>query len=111
MHLISSVLDTSLNDVESNNSINQALAINQLQEKKGHINYISKGTLDAADYYRTKFSNDGTIKIFVSGKMQVVQPLIYFCTVLMEESCRDRSFLVIYRTPRMYRPENLLTIR
>jgi hypothetical protein len=61
------ILDTSPNDLEPNNTFNKAISIDQLQEKKGHVNYIAKGVLDTDDFYGTKLKNDGTLKIYVTG--------------------------------------------
>ena len=65
-----SVLDTSTNDVEQNGTFGTALNLNQLVEKKGHINYQKAGATDQLDYYKTKLNKDGTLKIVVSGKNQ-----------------------------------------
>ncbi len=62
------VVDTSPNDAEPNDIFSQALGINHLEEKVGHIGYIKKGSEDASDYYRTVLPFDGTLKIMVRGQ-------------------------------------------
>ncbi len=59
--------DVSTNDVEPNNTFEESLPIAQLQEKVGHIGYVSAGAIDANDYYRAILPQDGSLKIFVSG--------------------------------------------
>ncbi len=59
------IVDTSENDIEPNGTFEEALNINQLQEKKGHINY--NGVSDPYDYYKTVLPKDGTLKIYVKG--------------------------------------------
>ncbi len=61
------VLDTSENDVEPNGTFAEALGINPLEEKKGHIGYVQGGTDDQLDHYRAILPKDGTLKIFVSA--------------------------------------------
>ena len=57
------VIDTSENDAEPNNNFAQALNINILETKKGHIHYNVNGSTDTYDYYKTKLPTDGTLKI------------------------------------------------
>src|ERR1035437_8150482 len=61
------VIDTSENDIEPNSSFEEALAINQLEERKGHISYVKNGVSDTYDYYKTNLLKDGTLKIYVKG--------------------------------------------
>ncbi|MCY7423224.1 MAG: T9SS type A sorting domain-containing protein [Chitinophagaceae bacterium] len=61
------ILDTSENDAEPNNTFETAIAINHLEEKKGHIEYLSNGSSDAVDFYRAVLPTDGTLKVYVKG--------------------------------------------
>lgn len=61
------VIETKYNDAEPNGSFAAALTVNQNESKSGHIKYISNGVTDDYDYYRTKTSDDGTLKIYVSA--------------------------------------------
>lgn len=60
--------DTSVLDVEPNNSFEQTLAIDAGEERKGNIGYVKNGVPDADDYYKTKLPADGTLKIYLQGK-------------------------------------------
>ena len=62
------VVDTSENDAEPNNTFEEALPINQLEEKVGHIGYAQNGSSDAFDYYKAILPDDGTLKVYVTGK-------------------------------------------
>lgn len=62
-----SLIDSSRNDAEPNSSISQALPIKHLEQKFGHINYMTKGVPDNYDYYKTVFPKDGTLKIYLKG--------------------------------------------
>ena len=57
------VVDTSANDIEPNNTFAQALPINILENKKGHIRYNQTGGSDTYDYYKAYTPTDGTLKI------------------------------------------------
>ncbi|MCY7293064.1 MAG: hypothetical protein LH615_12865, partial [Ferruginibacter sp.] len=57
------MIDTSANDIEPNNSFAQALPVNILETKRGHIRYNANGGTDALDYYKTLLPTDGTLKI------------------------------------------------
>ncbi len=61
------MVDTSVNDVEPNNSFATALPITELQTKAGHIKYFSNGAADDLDYYKTLLPKDGTLKIMVQA--------------------------------------------
>ena len=61
------ILDKSTNDAEPNGSFASATPITQKETKSGHIKYILNGVIDDFDYYRTKTSDDGTLKIYVSA--------------------------------------------
>lgn len=56
-----------VNDTEPNNNTGEATSFNEAVVKSGHIGYTTDGTYDARDYYKTALSEDGTIKISVSG--------------------------------------------
>jgi hypothetical protein len=62
------VSDTSVNDLEPNNTFNQSLLISKNEIKKGHIMYTGRGSSDNYDYYKTILPYDGTLKIIVKGK-------------------------------------------
>jgi hypothetical protein len=59
------VIDTSANDIESNNSFATAISHNENEVKKGHIKYYSNGGADDYDYYKTVLPQDGTVKVMV----------------------------------------------
>jgi hypothetical protein len=61
------VVETSENDAEPNNTFDDAVTINHLEEKNGHAGYRLNGVDDADDYYRTVLPYDGTLKIYVKG--------------------------------------------
>ncbi len=61
------MVDTSQNDIEPNNTFESALAIDYLEEKKGHINYLANGAADAFDYYKAVLPTDGSLKVYVKG--------------------------------------------
>lgn len=62
------MVETSQNDVESNNTFLSALQISASETKVGHTNYLANGsTYDPDDYYRTIIPEDGTMKIYVKG--------------------------------------------
>ncbi|HEX8332141.1 MAG TPA: hypothetical protein VF622_05935 [Segetibacter sp.] len=62
------IIDSSENDIEPNNTYEASIAINQLEIKKGHINYIKSGISDQYDYYRAVLPTDGSLKLYVSSK-------------------------------------------
>lgn len=62
------VIDTSINDVEPNDVISNAVQINEGERKFGHTDYFKKGSNDNADYYRTMLKKDGTVRIIMNGK-------------------------------------------
>jgi non-canonical (house-cleaning) NTP pyrophosphatase len=55
------VVDSSRNDIEPNNLIDEAVPVAKLEQKYGHIRYASNGGIDVADYYKTKLAYDGTV--------------------------------------------------
>lgn len=57
------LLDLSPQDVEPNGNVNQSNAILEKQKKSGQLGYAFKGQTDATDWYSTKLSADGTLKI------------------------------------------------
>jgi hypothetical protein len=61
------VVDTSENDNEPNNTFEQAITIDRLERKKGHIAYVQSGIPDGDDFYKTVLPEDGTLKIIVKG--------------------------------------------
>ena len=61
------VLDTSANDVEPNNTFEEALSIERLERKSGHLGYAKNGTIDGDDYYKALLNEDGTLKIIIKG--------------------------------------------
>jgi len=61
------VVHTSTNDAEPNSSYASAILLPQGEIKSGHIKYASNGGTDDLDYYRTKTTKDGTLKIYVSA--------------------------------------------
>ena len=61
------ILDKSTNDAEPNGSFASALPVNRNETKPGHIKYILNGVIDDYDYYRTKTSDDGTVKVYISA--------------------------------------------
>jgi len=61
------VLDSSRNDFEPNNTIQEATFVNKLEEKFGHLYYASNGLIDNSDYYKTFLQQDGTVKIYVKA--------------------------------------------
>jgi hypothetical protein len=61
------VVDSSRNDIEPNNLIDEAVPVAKLEQKYGHIRYASNGGIDVADYYKTKLAYDGTVAIYVEG--------------------------------------------
>ena len=61
------IIDTSENDVEPNNTFEDAITINRLERKKGHIGYVKSGSGDADDFYKAVLPEDGTLKIYVKG--------------------------------------------
>jgi hypothetical protein len=61
------ITDTSTNDLEPNNIITQSVSLKILEVKKGHINYIQKGSPDNYDYYQITPPEDGTVKINLKG--------------------------------------------
>ncbi|MCB9251267.1 MAG: T9SS type A sorting domain-containing protein [Flavobacteriales bacterium] len=61
------ILDTSLNDPEPNNTFNTAISISHLEEKVGHVGYVSGGVSDVSDYYRSWSPKDGTVRLILSG--------------------------------------------
>ena len=62
------MLDSSVNDVEPNNSFSTAININENQTKLGHIKYNSNGGSDDFDYYQTILPKDGTVKVYIKAK-------------------------------------------
>ena len=56
-----------VNDAEPNNSTAEATAMNEGDQKSGHIGYTANAVYDARDYYRTVVSADGTLTIIASG--------------------------------------------
>lgn len=61
------IKDVSTNDIEPNNSFGTAGLINQSETKSGHIKYVINGITDDYDFYRSKTTEDGTLKIFVKA--------------------------------------------
>lgn len=61
------ILDKSTNDAEPNGSFATAVPVNRLVTLPGHIKYILNGVIDDYDFYRTKTSDDGTVKIYMSA--------------------------------------------
>jgi CRISPR/Cas system CSM-associated protein Csm4 (group 5 of RAMP superfamily) len=61
------ILNKSTNDAEPNGNFTSATAINQHEIKLGHIKYVLNGVIDDYDYYRTKISDEGTLKIYISA--------------------------------------------
>ena len=59
--------DINTGDQEPNGSFAEATAINQQEKKSGIIKYGTNGTFDDSDFYRTKTTEDGTLKVYVSG--------------------------------------------
>jgi len=64
------IMDTGAGDPEPNGSISQAIPVEAQEVQAGHIRYSANGALDNIDFYRTKTTDDGTMKIYVSGKNQ-----------------------------------------
>jgi len=58
------MIDTSANDMESNNNFATAISHNENELKKGHLGYRSSD-YDNYDYYRTVLPKDGTLKMMV----------------------------------------------
>jgi hypothetical protein len=61
------IIDISTNDTEPNGNFASAVLINQHEIKSGHIKYVLNGVIDDYDYYRTKTTVDGSVKIYVSA--------------------------------------------
>ncbi len=62
-----SILDTSTNDLEKNNSFSTALDLPINQTLNGHIGYINAGTRDGNDYYKFKTPINGTLKLMTEA--------------------------------------------
>jgi len=76
------IIEAKDNDVEPNGTIASAIPINQNEKKPGHILYGLYGIVDNSDYYVTKTSDDGTLKIYVSatntsGKLSWLSLTVY----------------------------------
>jgi DUF971 family protein len=61
------VKDINPGDPEPNGSFAAAAAMKPQEIKPGIIKYASNGGFDDADFYRTKTTEDGTLKVYVSG--------------------------------------------
>ncbi len=61
------MVDTSTNDAEPNDSFSDATPIAHKETKYGHTNYLSNGTADPYDYYRTLLPSRGTLIVYVNG--------------------------------------------
>jgi len=61
------VVHTSTNDAEPNSSYSSAILLPQGGTKMGHIKYAANGVTDDVDFYRTKTTIDGTLKIYISA--------------------------------------------
>jgi CARDB/PKD-like domain len=57
------MVDTSVNDVEPNNSFATAIGVGSNQTKSGHIKYYSNGGADDLDYYKFIFANTDSLKL------------------------------------------------
>ncbi|MBS1563513.1 MAG: PKD domain-containing protein, partial [Bacteroidetes bacterium] len=61
------LLDTSANDREPNNRIEEAAFFSEKDMLKGHVGYTTDGFYDGSDFYKTAQTADGTVKILVAG--------------------------------------------
>lgn len=61
------IIDTSFID-GSNESFTQTTSIERSKPVKGHISYVAKGGTDNYDYYKTLLKEDGTVKVYITGR-------------------------------------------
>ena len=57
------MIDTSLNDIEPNNSFNTPLSAPIGVRKVGHIGYVAAGKVDDDDYYKTVLPIKGSVRL------------------------------------------------
>ncbi len=57
------MVDTSVNDAEPNNSFATAIGVGSNQTKKGHIKYFANGVADDLDYYKFVFTTSDSLKL------------------------------------------------
>jgi PKD repeat protein len=56
------------NDIEPNETFNQAISFNATDTVKGHIGYVAGGvTTDNYDYYKTVLPSDGVVRVYVES--------------------------------------------
>ncbi|MCW3113043.1 MAG: carboxypeptidase regulatory-like protein [Segetibacter sp.] len=56
------------NDLEPNNTFSEATTLNIADTAKGHIGYVSGGSVsDQVDYYKTLIPADGTVRIYMEA--------------------------------------------
>ncbi len=61
------MFDTSANDLEPNNSFAEATTFSGTEVKRGHTGYVSNGTSDAFDYYKTQFATTDSLKLYLQA--------------------------------------------
>ena len=66
-HLRHQITTQSPVDIESNNSMQEAMPFGEKNILQGHIGYTKDGVYDANDYYKSGMVDDGTLKIYASG--------------------------------------------